>query len=369
MKRTGIAELPLHEGKAPRWLFERMVKLAKAITAVIIEEYGTSEFLRRLANPHWFQAFGCVLGFDWHSSGLTTVVMGALKEALSKENLGIVVCGGKGKVSLKTPEEIITHGEKLGLSTSTLSKLVYASKMSAKVDNTAIQAGYPLYHHTFIIAEDGRWAVVQQGMNVEDRTARRYHWLSEKVESFVVEPHTAIVGDVVKERVLDMTARSSEGCRKVSVDLVREHPRKLYRLVKSLRDPRQAALEKWVEVKPRRIDVLVMPRTINWEAVKRAYEIQPRNYEEFLAIEGVGPSTVRGLALISELIFGEPPSWRDPVKYSFAFGGKDGVPFPVRREDMDKATSILEQAIREAKIGEKEKMQALRRLKLLLSTT
>jgi len=226
LKRTGVARLPLHYGRAPRWLVSRMINLAREMTAVIIDEYGRDTFLRRVSDPYWFQAFGCVLGYDWHSSGVTTVLTGVLKNAVKPEEHGLAVCGGKGKASLKAPREIGQVGETFGFSTDRIERLRYASRMSAKVDNTAIQAGYPLYHHAFFLAEDGDWAVVQQGMSVKDRTARRYHWLSEHVQSFVLEPHDAIVGDAKREVALDMTARDSQDCQRVSTDIVKESPKK-----------------------------------------------------------------------------------------------------------------------------------------------
>ena len=369
MERTGFADLPLHTGKAPQWLVRRMIKLARGITLIIIDEYGRKELLRRMSDPYWFQAFGCVLGYDWHSSGVTTVVTGVLKNALSYEEHGVVVCGGKGKASMRTPEEISQVGEKFNLPTDEVERLIYASRMSAKVDNTAIQAGYPLYHHAFFITEDGDWAVIQQGMNVRDRTARRYHWLSDGVESFVVEPHEAIVGNLRRKLVLDMTAMRSEGCRRVSVDLAKEEPKRVGRLLKSIRPAYQRTLQEWVPDKGEESlrsyisEHLYMPRRINWEALKKAYEFQPRNYEELLSIRGIGPATVRGLALISELIYGEKPSWRDPVKYSFAYGGKDGVPFPVDRKAMDRSIRLLTEAIENARLGDREKLKALQRLR------
>lgn len=204
-----------------------MRKLAKEIVTIIIDEYGDDAFLRRISDPFWFQALGCALGYDWHSSGVTTVIAGVLKQAADPEEHGIAVCGGKGRASKLAPEEIRTAGEKFGFPDDVIENLRYASRMSAKVDNAAIQAGYQLYHHTFFMAEDRKWAVVQQGMCTQDRTARRYHWLSEKVEKFVVEPHTAIVGDLKRQAVLDMTACQSEGCRRTSVDLAKESPRRL----------------------------------------------------------------------------------------------------------------------------------------------
>ncbi|MEM2320458.1 MAG: DUF763 domain-containing protein [Candidatus Bathyarchaeia archaeon] len=369
LKKTGLAELPLHDGKAPQWLVKRMIELAKEIVTIIIDEYGREEFLRRISEPHWFQAFGCVLGYDWHSSGLTTVVTGALKTALKEANLGVAICGGKGKASRETLLEITTVGEIFNLSTSKISDLQYASRMSAKVDNTAIQAGYQLYHHAFFVTEDGKWAVIQQGMNVNDRTARRYHWLSDHVENFVVEPHSAIVGDVRRPLALDMTAKESEECRKTSVDLAKERPQRVTRLLDMIRPSYQRSLKEWIpEAAPKEekeyvAEFLKMPLSINWKALKRAYEIQPKNYEELLGIRGIGPLTVRGLALVAEIIYGSKPSWRDPVKYSFAYGGKDGVPYPVNRRAMDESIRILREAVERANLGDKERLEMLQKLR------
>ena len=372
MQRTGIARLPLHYGKAPRYLVVRMRKLAKEMVTIIVDEYGSDEFLRRISDPFWFQALGCVLGYDWHSSGVTTVLTGVLKQAVNIQEHGIAVCGGKGRVSRQTPLEIGNVGEKLGFASDNIEALRCASKMSAKVDNAAIQAGYQLYHHAFFIAEDGKWAVVQQGMCAQDRTARRYHWISDNVKSFVNEPHNAIVGDVKREIVLDMTAKESEECRKASVDIVKEPPKKLAQMVMSVRPDFQKSLSEWLPKtahntwKEYPVEVLSMPRNINWKIMQEVYEFQPSNYEELLGFKGVGAATVRGLALVADLIYGEKPSWKDPVKYSFAYGGKDGVPFPVDREAMDNSIHILRQAIEKAKVGEREKMHSLQRLNRLV---
>ena len=369
MQRTGVAKLPLHYGKAPRWLIVRMRKLAREIVTIIVDEYGTGDFLKRLSDPFWFQALGCVLGYDWHSSGVTTVVTGVLKQAVVPEEHGVAVCGGKGRLSRQAPLEIGVVGERFGFSTDKIDALRYVSKMSAKVDNTAIQAGYQLYHHAFFVAEDGRWVVIQQGMCPKDRTARRYHWLSDNVRNFVVEPHKAIVGDARREVALNMTAKESEGCRKASVDVAKEKPRRIMRMIMSVRPAYQRSLQEWMPKKVETgwkeypIDVLSMPRNLNWKALQQVYEFQPQNYEELLSVKGVGPATVRGLALIAELIYGKKPSWKDPVKYSFAYGGKDGVPYPVNRRAMDESIRILRRAIEEAKIGDKEKMRSLQRLR------
>ncbi|MEM2673165.1 MAG: DUF763 domain-containing protein [Candidatus Bathyarchaeia archaeon] len=369
LKRTGFAELPLHDGRAPQWLVERMIKLAREIVAIIIDEYGREIFLQRVSDPYWFQAFGCVLGYDWHSSGVTTVVTGVLKTALKCEDFGIVVCGGKGKASKETLSEIVKVGEAFNLSSGRIESLQYASRMSAKVDNSAIQAGYPLYHHAFFVTEDGKWAVIQQGMNVNDRTARRYHWLSDHVKNFVIEPHKAIVGDARRPIVLDMTARESEECRKTSVDIAKERTEKVVRMFEMIRPACQRTLQEWIPELPAKewkdyvSDFLSMPFTINWKALKRAYEIQPRNYEELLGIKGVGPSTIRGLALVAEIIYGDKPSWRDPVKYSFAYGGKDGVPYPVDRKAMDESINILREAVEKVRLGDRERLNMLQKLR------
>ncbi|MDQ1279834.1 MAG: uncharacterized protein QG670_1096 [Thermoproteota archaeon] len=371
MKKTGVVELPLHYGKAPTWLVKRMQGLAREIVSIIIDEYGQEKLLQRLADPFWFQALGCVLGYDWHSSGVTTVVTGVLKSLIVPEEQGIAVVGGKGKASTHAQDEIIDVGMKFGLSEEDIKLLRYSSRMSAKVDNTAIQADYPLYHHTFFICENKKWAVIQQGMNISNRTARRYHWLSDNVKSFIVEPHEAVVCDIVKERVLNMTAKESEKSRKAAVDLVNEEPKRVERLILSLRHRNQSTLENCMrkedETKDYTIDFFSMPWNINWKALETAYEFQPKNYEELLGIRGIGSATVRGLALVSEIIYGEKPSWTDPVKYSFAYGGKDGVPFPVDRRSMDSSIEFLREAVEQARIGHEEKLSAFKRLKAMVT--
>jgi len=367
LQRTGIAQLPLHGGRAPHWLVVRMIDLAREITTIVVDEYGRDEFLRRVSDPYWFQALGCALGYDWHSSGVTTVLTGVLKNAIKLGEHGLAVCGGKGKISRKAPEEISQAGEHFGLSTSRIEELRYASRMSAKVDNTAIQAGYQLYHHAFFLAEDGKWAVVQQGMSTQDRTARRYHWFSEHIQDYVVEPHDAIVGDVKRNVALDMTSKASENCRRVSTDIAKEPPKKLMRMLQSVQPVHQSSLEKWIpeaEWKAYPVEAFSMPCTINWKMARRLYDFKPENYEQLLAIRGVGPATVRGLALIAELVYGAAPSWKDPVKYSFCVGGKDGVPYPVDKPSYDEIIKILENAIEQAKVGEKERINAIKRLRV-----
>jgi hypothetical protein len=342
--------------------------LAREIANIIIDEYGTAKFIARLSDPYWFQALGCVLAYDWHSSGVTTVVTGVLKTALTPQEHGVAVCGGKGKTSRKTPSDIQAAGEKWGFPQETIDDLPSTSRMTAKVDNTAIQAGYQLYHHALLVTREGKWAVIQQGMSDQDRSARRYHWLSEHTHDFVVEPHQAIACNVKREKALNMVAHASEEARKASVDLAKEPPKKLMRLIQSTcKSPNQASLQTWL---PKSDDpwiqtqtTLNMPRNINWDTLSRLYEFQPSNYEEFLSVKGVGPATVRGLALVAELVYGAAPSWEDPVKFSFAYGGKDGVPFPVDRKAMDESIEILKKSVEEAKIGENDKLRSLQNLR------
>ncbi len=341
-----------------------MRKLSGEISTIIVEEYGREELLRRLADPFFFQALSCVMGFDWHSSGTTTTTMGALKEAIKPEELGVAVCGGKGKVSRKTPDEIEKVSGVFSLSSKKVERLKYASRMAAKVDNSCVQDGYQLYHHTFIMSEDGDWAVVQQGMN--EMFARRYHWLSENVSEFVEEPHSGIASERVESSVLDMTAGESEEARGTSLDLVRDCPTRLGPYV---RKAGQLSLEDYCE-RSQSQKILVMParHTIDeltertMRALKAAYEIQPSSYEELVSLRGIGPKSIRALALVSELVYGKPPSWKDPTKYCWAHGGKDGIPYPVDRPTYQKTIDILKNAIDGARLGNEEKLRAVRRL-------
>jgi hypothetical protein len=352
--RTGVANLPLHYGSCPPWLFKRMKLLAGSITEIIIYEYDQEEFLRKLANPFFFQAFANVLGWDWHSSGATTVLCGVLKESINKENLGIVVCGGKGKTSRQTPKEIEKGSELFSLNTNKTENLIYSSKMSAKIDSACIQDGYNLYHHVFIFNEKGKWVVVQQGMNEKNRYARRYHWLSDEVKSFVEEPNK-IACDKKEKIVLDMTAKKSNETRKTSVDIVNDNLFSRQSTIKSF-----FGGEKILSMPQIHEIIKLNKRTL--ETLNKAAEIHPENYEQLVAIRGIGPKSVRALALISEIIYGKEPSWKDPVKFSFAHGGKDGYPFPVDRKTYDKSIDMLRIAIENAKIGNKERIFALKRL-------
>jgi hypothetical protein len=365
LKRTGVANLPLHGGKPPRWLFKRMVKLSRGITDVLIYEFGKDEFLLRISDPFWFQALSCVLGFDYHSSGTTTVTCGALHEAIDPLLHGVAIAGGKGKASRKTPQQIEQIGEHFNFSSANIERMKYCSRMAAKVDTAALQDGHNLYHHVFLFSENGLWSVIQQGMNPETKYARRYHWLSSKVDSFTYEPHDAILGERQQSLVLDMTSHKSGNAQEICIDLVTGNPRHLKRdwalLTRSKEQRTLDGLYGPAEFK-RPIEVLDMPRNINWDLIKEIYDFQPRNYEELISLRGVGPKTVRALALISDLIYGEKPYWNDPVKYSYTVGGKDGVPYPVDRKIMDESTEIIMAGVKQAKIGDREKLDAIKRL-------
>jgi hypothetical protein len=354
--RTGIAELPLHYGKTPRWLFERMMTLAHEIMVWMVSEFGVDELLKRLSDPYWFQAFGCALGFDWHSSGLTTTVCGAIKEGFREcgGEVGLYFAGGKGRTSRKTPTEILRICEEKAISQA--ERFVYASKMAAKVDNTALQDGYQLYHHLFFFSEDGRWGVIQQGMNPYSRKARRYHWLSSKIKDFVEEPHAAICCDRLSN-CLNMVARESGGTREIVAELSREGPDRCISELEGL---------KTLDLPPHHSLFLghLNPQSLR-KVLLKTYERKPEHFEALLGIEGVGPKTIRALALIGELVYGKAPSWRDPVSFSFAHGGKDGHPYRIRRDHYDLTIQILKEAINRAKIGDYERVRAIGRLHIL----
>lgn len=348
--RSGVANLPLHSGKCPAWLFSRMKALGAAIIEIIVEEFGPQEVLRRLSDPIWFQAFGCVLGFDWHSSGITTTVCGALKEGLRPRegHLGIFFAGGKGATSRKTPAEIAEACEKHGLPSEFIN-LQYASRMAAKVDSAALQDGYDIYHHLFVFTTDGGWAVIQQGMNDATGWARRYHWIGRISTDFdfVREPHAGISCDHIGE-ALNMVALESERARQASTSIAKEETRVVIQEVKKvLTLPSDHAI----------------PGTTRLEKILRlAYEHQPEDFETLLSLPGVGPATIRALAMVAEVTYGAKASRRDPVRYSFAHGGKDGHPFPVNKTDYDRSIHVLEDALRKAKLGQTDKLKALKRL-------
>jgi len=371
MGRTGSANLPLHGGKAPRWLFKRMVKLSEGIIEVMINEFDQETVLQRLSDPFWFQALSCVLGFDWHSSGTTTVTCGALKEALNPEEHGIVLAGGKGKASRKTLDEITENSSFFDLTTSKIKELTYSSRMTAKIDNATIQDHHQLYHHVFAFTENGAWTVIQQGLNIEQRYARRYHWFSKDFTSFIQDPHDTIIGEHTKTPVLDMVSKDSTDCQKTCVDLINDHPQHLQRDWAQIARPsaQQSLFSSENDNKNDiKLQCLDMPRTINWKRMREIYEFQPTDYEEFISLNGVGPKTVRALALISDLIYGERPSWNDPVKYTFAVGGKDGVPYPVDKKAMDESIILIKQGVEQAKIGENQKLRSLEKLRTFVTT-
>jgi hypothetical protein len=326
--------------------------LAREIITALASEFSPEEILKRFADPFWFQAFGCILGFDWHSSGLTTTALGAAKEGIRglEKDLGLFIAGGKGSASRKTPDEIVSYGERYSIEPDSL---VYASRMSAKVDNTAVQDGYQLYHHVFLFTPGGEWAVIQQGMNPDNRMARRYHWLGENVKDFVNEPHAAVCCNT-KQDSLNMVASESEEARKVSVALAKEDPDTTLGEIRSLQGLEMSKRHAIVtsDINPKRIQATLL----------RTYERQPENFERLLGIKGVGPKTIRALSLVSELIYGKAPSYTDPARFSFAHGGKDGTPFPVDRKTYDRTIRIMKKAIESAKLGSSDTLMALKRL-------
>jgi hypothetical protein len=339
-----------------------MIPMASALCEFIVDEFGTPELLKRLSDPIWFQALSNVLGYDWDSSGSTTVTCGVLKSALTFENHSMVGVGGKGAASRKVPERLRAL-EDYGLDGI---GLIDISKAVAKVDNAGVQDGYQLYQHVFFVDSKENWTVVQQGMDFNSDDARRYHWTSFETDSFIEEPHTGLISGQVKESTLDMTSKDSDECRKTSVDIVKEDPTRIRRYFEDVKSYGESTLLPWIEGDgtSRELPVYkVVPTRMNWNAVRRAYETQPTDYEGLLFMDGIGPATVRGLSLISEMIFGSPPSWADPVRMCFAFGGKDGVPFPVPRKDYDKAIQFMEQALNDAKMGRQEQVLGLKRLR------
>jgi hypothetical protein len=351
--KTGTANLPLHGGQCPAWLFVHMKALCAAIVEVIIEDAGPQEVLQRLSNPYWFQALGCVVGFDWHSSGVTTTVCGALKEGLREigPRAGLFFAGGKGKVSRQTPREIENWADKYPVIEP--KRLIYASKMAAKIDSAAVQDGYQLYHHCLVFTSQGDWTVIQQGMNEAAKQARRYHWFSPAVQSFTCEPHAAICCDTSQE-TLNLVAQENQTLQTVATDLLRLPPEQTLRELRLLEEKAPAL------TLPR---VHAIPRTAYLNrALQAAYDTQPGSFEEVLGIPGVGPGTLRALSLVAEVAFGVEASYRDPVRYAFAHGGKDGYPFPVNEKDIENSYQTLNRALRKARAGRKEQVDALRKL-------
>jgi len=349
MKRSGSADLPLHYGYVPVWLAERMAKLGLAIVENILIDYGKDDLLRRLSDPFWFQSLGAVMGMDWHSSGITTSVMGALKRAVNPHSreLGIYICGGKGKHSKQTPDELLKISERTGLDGE---HLVKCSKLSAKVDNTAIQDGFQLYTHNFILSDTGKWAVIQQGMSAHSKTARRYHWLSDSLTSFVNDPHTSIYGQNTGY-ILNMADSQAEGSRAGVMQIAGENPERMMSEINKL------VLPSHHDVRAENVDLKRLGAVL-W----LAHETQPKGFEELLLLKGLGPRTLQSLALVSEVIHGTPSRFKDPARFSFAHGGKDGHPFPVPIKVYDETIGTLQNAVYKAKLGQSEKNEAIKRL-------
>ncbi|MCA1920263.1 MAG: DUF763 domain-containing protein [Flavobacterium piscis] len=349
MKRSGTADLPLHYGHVPLWLAERMSRLGFAIVETIAMEFSTAEVISKLSNPFWFQSFGAVMGMDWHSSGITTSVLGALKKSVNphSKELGIYICGGKGKHSMLTPQELLFVGEKTGLDGMNLAN---CSRLTAKVDNTAIQDGFQLYQHNFIVDNKGQWAVIQQGMNPNSKTARRYHWHSQDLKSFVEEPHTFIYGEN-QGTILNLTAQTAAKSRDGILELAKESPAKIIKEMQYLSMPAHHDV-RMEDVNMKRLGAML------WAT----HENRPEDFEELLLLKGMGPRALQSLALVSEIIYGTPTRFEDPARFSFAHGGKDGHPFPVPVKIYDETIDTLQRAINRAKIGNNDKIDAIRKL-------
>jgi hypothetical protein len=416
MFHSGVATFTLDDGKCPRWLFERMVRLGREMTQVLIAEYGPREFIRRISDPVWFQALGTVLAFDWNASGLTTILTAALKEAIRgrEKDFGVFICGGKGKTSRQTPDEISAWGERLNLNYDTSRALVYNSRMAAKVDSALIQDGFQIYHHSFFFSRDGAWAVVQQGMNTQNQTARRYHWFSEtpkfqpsrnplmtppylkgednkvpplkvrggegELSSMVCEPHAGIASQQLCLPALNMIAKESEKSRDLSVDLIGGGYNLLMKDIEILRR-HSSALSKMMEVRTGQSQIKFLKLSHcefhrhpaekeNFSKSKYLEKIlakvcfdRPKSYESLLAEEGVGPKTIRALSLVGEVIYGAKPSYQDPARYSFAFGGKDATPYPVDRGTYDNVIQIMKKAVNQTKLPFYEKNKMINKLR------
>lgn len=349
MKRSGSADLPLHYGYVPIWLAERMAKLGLAVVENIVLDYGRNEVLKRLSDPFWFQSLGAVMGMDWHSSGITTSVMAALKRSVNphSKELGIYICGGKGKYSRQTPDELLRIGDMTGLDGN---YLVKCSKLSAKVDNTAVQDGFQIYMHNFIVSSSGQWTVVQQGMSDAAGTARRYHWHSEAMTTFLDDPHTSIYGRNAG-LILNMADSRANASREAIMQIAAEHPDKMLGEISKLVMPAHH------DVRQKDVDLKRLGAVL-W----LAHENQPKDFEGLLQLQGLGPRTLQSLALVSEVIHGAPSRFTDPARFSFAHGGKDGHPFPVPTKVYDETIGVLQTAIHKAKLGQTEKNDAIKRL-------
>jgi len=382
MIQRGIASFGLDTGHCPPWLFERMVKLGREMMYVLVAEYGPDEFIKRIADPVWFQSLGTVLAFDWNASGLTTILTAALKEAIRghEKDFGIVIAGGKGKTSRKTPDEIQAWGERFTMPVEQTNKLVYNSKMSAKVDSALVQDGFQLYHHAFFFSRGGAWAVVQQGMNAEKGSARRYHWYSEDVNDLVSDPHSGISSPTTIKTVLDLSAAKSDKSREISTELVQAGYATLMKDIQLLRKHSSALsqMAKFENGQGEQLTLLNLEsREFKYHPVvledfgKSKYlekilakvtDEKPENYEKLVAMQGVGAKTVRALALVGEIIYGAAPSYEDPARYSFAHGGKDGTPYLPDRKTYDNTIMMLGNAVRKTRLPAIDKQKALNRL-------
>ena len=349
MKRSGSADLPLHNGRVPLWLSERMSRLGLEIVRAMVSEFSSAEVVRRMSDPFWFQCLGAVMGMDWHSSGITTSVMGALKRSVNPHSreLGLYICGGKGKSSTRTPDELMQVAHATGLDGALLLR---NSKLSAKVDNTAIQDGFQLYLHNFILNEKGQWAVIQQGMNGNSGMARRYHWHSENIQSFVEEPHTFIYGRN-QGRILNLTHKDASSARQHSLEISRENPDRILSEIRHLNMPQHH------DVRSQDVDLKRLGAML-W----LTHEKQPEDFEELLLLKGMGPRTLQSLALVSEVIYGTPARLDDPARFSFAHGGKDGHPFPVPTLVYDETISVLKASVDKSRLGHSDKLDAVRKL-------
>jgi hypothetical protein len=353
MKRSGFADLPLHGGRVPSWLAERMEKLGTAIAENIIFEYGAREFLTRLSDPFWFQSLGCVMGMDWHSSGITTSVMGALKRGLNPHarELGVYVCGGRGKQSRKTPAELLSIAEERGLDGAAL---VRTSRLTAKIDNNAIGDGFQIYLHSFAVTAQGDWAVVQQGLNDRTGLARRYHWHSASVRDFTSEPHTGIVGGS-EGQILNLVDRRAQPAQAALLEIARTPPAETLATVQRLCMPGHH------DVRVENVDLKRLGAVL-----AASYGRQLRDFASLLLVENLGPRTLQTLALIAEVVHGAPTRFSDPARFSFALGGKDGHPFPVPLKTYDESLGILRRALDSAKLGRTEKLDGFKRLDRLV---
>lgn len=360
--RTGHADLPLHTGTVPRWLADRMMLLGTEIVEALLINYGKKEVLRRLSDPLWFQSLGAVLGMDWHSSGITTSVMYAFKRGINRRarEFGLCVCGGRGKFSRKTPDELLYLADATGLDGD---MLVRSSKLTAKVDSTAVQDGFQLYQHNFILSDEGDWAVVQQGMNVESKTARRYHWSSENIRSFVEEPHTGVTGEN-RGRILNLTAVEADKTRNSILSLTNENPDRMMKEIAKIksgdievRNDRNLVMPAHHEVRAEDVDLKRLGAVL-----ATAYTANNQDFESLLLTPGLGPRTLQSLTMVSEVIYGTPSRFTDPARFSFAHGGKDGHPFPVTTKIYDESIRILGDAIEKSKLGYNDKSECIRRL-------